>query len=363
MDYSDLPPPGARGEDTEALADEQAEKKKQQLLDNFVEKFGDKYPNLAAAIATGADLATPSTPREVGAMIALGPAGARIAAGKKLEPAYELTASAKDFAKRNTGVYRMPIDDFLEMTTKAGDKELAGSFKHRTHKEFADFIKKNPDEASSQYLNYDMDGNVIGHEGRHRAIAAKTAGYDDIDVVLSRYPSNAYNTAELPEKLSGQFKNAKVKLDPVRYTDMRPPRDISKWDKAVEQTARKEAKADRAKRGFNSKASKSEQFEYDTIPSKQERKQASAQRSEIQDVIDRGRRAIERDDTEALMTSLNNSKNDLKTFQPGGGKVHELYNLRAIVEGNLDLMKDGKARDPKDIQAIIDRAYKFMGNK
>ncbi len=68
MDYQDLPIPGARGEDTEALADEQTEKKKQELLDRFVEKFGANYPNLAASLATAMDVATPSTPREAAAL-------------------------------------------------------------------------------------------------------------------------------------------------------------------------------------------------------------------------------------------------------------------------------------------------------
>ena len=70
----------------------------------------------------------------------------------------------------------MPIDDFLNLSEKGvSDEKLKGT---------TELLKKGTPYSSVPYLYIDSNGSVEGHEGRHRALALKEAGYTTMPVEL-----------------------------------------------------------------------------------------------------------------------------------------------------------------------------------
>jgi len=70
----------------------------------------------------------------------------------------------------------MPIDDFLNLSEKGvSDEKLKGT---------TELLEKGTPYSSVPYLYVDSNGSVEGHEGRHRALALKEAGYTTMPVEL-----------------------------------------------------------------------------------------------------------------------------------------------------------------------------------
>ena len=89
----------------------------------------------------------------------------------------------KEIDKERTPAYKgrsklieMPIDDFLGLA-----EEGFASYKEKDIKEL---VSKGEKFSSLPFLMIDENGNVEGHEGRHRARALKEAGYKTMPVLL-----------------------------------------------------------------------------------------------------------------------------------------------------------------------------------
>jgi len=107
-------------------------------------------------------------------------------------------------------VYKIHPQEFLNLTANESFKPTIHS-QARPH-DFYENLKAK-DEVGAPYLATDPDGNIIGHEGRHRAAAALKAGHDSMDIGLvaasSEYPVEKYGwkwkrRIPIPQKLTAQ---------------------------------------------------------------------------------------------------------------------------------------------------------------
>jgi len=107
-------------------------------------------------------------------------------------------------------VYKIHPQEFLNLTANESFKPTIHS-QARPH-DFYENLKAK-DEVGAPYLATDPDGNILGHEGRHRAAAALKAGHDSMDIGLvassSEYPVEKYGwrwkrRIPIPQKLIAQ---------------------------------------------------------------------------------------------------------------------------------------------------------------
>ena len=94
-------------------------------------------------------------------------------------------------------------EDFLELT--APDVVLDMLNANKTELDL-EKIKGAKYVADMMYLDIDLEtGQVRGHEGRHRMLALKDAGYDEVDIVVFPYNYEKYNAKEYKDfKIKGQ---------------------------------------------------------------------------------------------------------------------------------------------------------------
>lgn len=108
------------------------------------------------------------------------------------------------------GTYKMPIDDFLDLTS---EKDLIKWLKDPKTE-----IKIKDDHVIMPFLEIDTaTGEVIGHEGRHRAAKMLKKGAKDMDIAIYPYPKHrehAESMEHLPEELISQFTKERKKFSP-----------------------------------------------------------------------------------------------------------------------------------------------------
>lgn len=81
--------------------------------------------------------------------------------------------------KSRTKLIELSIDDFLNLATDAGDGSYTDTKLQKTREYLASGFTSVPQ------LTVDKNGQVTGHEGRHRALALKEAGYTTMPVLLT----------------------------------------------------------------------------------------------------------------------------------------------------------------------------------
>ena len=111
----------------------------------------------------------------------------------------------KDYASKGTPKYaqayitRMTPKQFVDLTTSTAGRLLIGNQTEALDAE--KLIEATRDQPLQIQIS---DGEVVGHEGRHRATALSRAGVDSIPVLVFDY-SNKYSKTDVPEMtLQGQ---------------------------------------------------------------------------------------------------------------------------------------------------------------
>lgn len=119
---------------------------------------------------------------------------------------------------------RIPIDDFLKLTTPSDEY-----IKSRKGSEYlSDLGKFDPTKATSSpiFLEVNKTGQVVGHEGRHRALLAQQAGAKTIPVQikLERFDPVAKESPFSNIALDYYKKNKKIPKDLKDYgiTSLKP---------------------------------------------------------------------------------------------------------------------------------------------
>jgi hypothetical protein len=64
---------------------------------------------------------------------------------------------------------------------------------------------------AAPYIDVDINGRVVSHEGRHRAAAMMKREYGQMPVVVYARPSKSFDVSNIPIVLIGQF-NTRVKV-------------------------------------------------------------------------------------------------------------------------------------------------------
>lgn len=113
--------------------------------------------------------------------------------------------------------FRMKASDFLGLTTDA--KLYASIKKNVKNPKYFDGEPFNRAKVGKLFLLVDKTGKVVGHEGRHRSMAAIQAEGSDAEMIVD-IASKDYEYFPIPEVLSGQFNPSfKVQLDPENWVE------------------------------------------------------------------------------------------------------------------------------------------------
>lgn len=113
----------------------------------------------------------------------------------------------RDYAAKSSPKYAkayiayMTPDDFLNLTTSEGGRQIVEQHsKELDAEKLGEATRWQPIQLN---INHET-GEVLGHEGRHRAVAMRNAGVEQIPVLLFD-PSNKYSKSEIGElTLTGQ---------------------------------------------------------------------------------------------------------------------------------------------------------------
>lgn len=118
---------------------------------------------------------------------------------------------------------KMSPDDFLKLTIADEEQYLLkeGNFLRSMDNVDTNILHDKKYVADMMYLSIDLENqNVIGHEGRHRMMLLKEAGYKQVDVVIWASNYDKYNAKEYKNfTVNGQEKQFNKQ---VTFNDLVP---------------------------------------------------------------------------------------------------------------------------------------------
>lgn len=113
------------------------------------------------------------------------------------------------------GFYPMTPNDFISLTASSSDQDYIR--KKAKPLEFYNDLIESGEIQVHPFLDYDKNGKIKRHEGRHRAQAVLNSGGNEFWVAL--YPDQKhrnYNTSDLPDQLKGQTSHYTLPVDHSR---------------------------------------------------------------------------------------------------------------------------------------------------
>lgn len=102
------------------------------------------------------------------------------------------------------GVAILTPIDFLRLTTTTKDDIARIQSTAHSIKQYNEWSEAG-EILAAPYLDVDVRGRVLNHEGRHRAAAMMAIDSGQYAVVIYPRPRNAFTLANMPSVLIGQF--------------------------------------------------------------------------------------------------------------------------------------------------------------